>query len=141
MLFPSQQWLDEYRRRINESPDYHRAAAGWQRPLLYHLQAERGGPLSADSYLWLDLRDGRCAGALVLDPDDARVMRTEYALSAPYSRCQLIVTGQLDPMRAIMTGKLRLRGSVPTLVRYSSASNALVAIAQQIPTEFLASQG
>ena len=36
-----------------------------------------------------------------------------------------------------MQGKLKLRGDLPTIVRYVKASNELVSLAGTVPTEFV----
>jgi putative sterol carrier protein len=36
----------------------------------------------------------------------------------------------------MMQGKLKLKGDLPTIVRYVKASNELVNLAQTVPTEF-----
>ena len=57
-------------------------------------------------------------------------------ISAPYSRWKDVVLGELDPVRAMMQGKLRVQGDLPTIVRYVRAANELVHLTGTVDTEF-----
>ncbi len=46
------------------------------------------------------------------------------------------MTGELDPIKAMMQGKLKVQGDLPTIVRQVRAANELVELTQQITTEF-----
>ena len=59
-----------------------------------------------------------------------------YVLSAPYTRWKDVVLGDLDPIRAMMQGKLRVRGDLPTIVREVRSANELVRLLGEVPTEF-----
>ena len=47
-----------------------------------------------------------------------------------------MVEGELDPIKGMMQGKLRVRGDLPTIVRYVKAANELVRLTGLIDTEF-----
>ena len=57
-------------------------------------------------------------------------------IRAPYSRWKDVVLGELDPVRAMMQGKLRVRGDLPTIVRYVKAADELVHLCSKVPTPF-----
>jgi putative sterol carrier protein len=61
-------------------------------------------------------------------------------IRAPYSRWKDVVRGDLDPVKGMMQGKLKLKGDLPTIVRYVKAANELVNLAQTVPTEFVDEQ-
>jgi putative sterol carrier protein len=58
-------------------------------------------------------------------------------IRAPYSRWKDVVRGDLDPVKGMMQGKLKLRGDLAMIVRYVRAANELVNLTTQVPTEFL----
>ena len=60
----------------------------------------------------------------------------ETTLTAPYSRWKDVVQGELDPIKGMMQGKLRVRGDLPTIVRYVQAANELVRLTGRIDTQF-----
>jgi putative sterol carrier protein len=70
----------------------------------------------------------------VIAPADADA--AAYTLSAPYTRWKDVVRGDLDPIKGMMQGKLRVRGDLPTIVRYVKAANELVRLTGLVATEF-----
>ena len=63
-------------------------------------------------------------------------MTAQYVIGAPYSRWKDVVLGELDPVRAMMQGKLRVQGDLPTIVRYVKAADELVHLCSKVPTTF-----
>ena len=70
----------------------------------------------------------------VVDPDVGAA--STYVISAPYSRWREVLEGDLDPIRGMMQGKLRVQGDLPTIIRYVSAANELVHLTGTVVTEF-----
>jgi hypothetical protein len=62
----------------------------------------------------------------------------DFVVSAPYSTWKQVLKKELEPMRAVMQGKLKLKGDLPTAVRYTKASLILQDLAGRVlDTEFL----
>ena len=133
--FPSDEWLALYRQAINASESHREAAATWEGDLTYVIQAEPGVALEDDVCVWMDLWHGECRDARIVDMDTG--VRAKFVIAAPYSRWKQVIRGELEPTKAMMQGKLRLRGDLPTIVQHVKAANELVHIAGVIPTEFL----
>ncbi|HJV04878.1 MAG TPA: SCP2 sterol-binding domain-containing protein, partial [Actinomycetota bacterium] len=100
----------------------------------YVIEAEPDKGLDEDVWTWLDLWHGECRDGKVVSPQEGEKAR--FVIRAPYSRWKEIIRGRLDPIKGMMTGKLKLRGDLPTIVRYVKAANELVNLAQTVPTEF-----
>ena len=134
-LFPSDEWLTIYRDRINASPEYREAAATWEGAVGFVFEAERDRGVPEDLWLVLDLWHGECREAKMVEPGEGE--RAPYLIRAPYFRWKEVVRGELDPVKGMMQGKLRLQGDLATIVRYVRAANELVHLTMQVPTEFL----
>lgn len=138
-LFPSEEWTKEYIEAINSSPSYKEAAATWEGDVTFCFQAEPDKGVSEDLYAWFDLWHGDCRewkyGVTEQEGTGAK-----FVIKAPYSRWKEIIRKELDPIKGMMQGKLKLQGDLPTIVRYVKASNELVNIAATIPTEFIDEQ-
>jgi putative sterol carrier protein len=119
---------------INGSAEYRDAAAEWEGDIAFLVEAEPDRGLTDDVWGILDLWHGACRGGGLTDAD--RGADAAYLLSAPYSRWKEVVTGELDPVKAMMQGKLKVRGDLPAIVRQVRAANELVELTQRIPTEF-----
>lgn len=127
-------WADAFRDAINASAEYRAAAAGWTWPLALSLAAtpERGFP--EDIAVELDLDRGTCTGVRLKTGEKAT---TDFVLRGDYDAWASVVAGNVDPVVAVTMGKLKLvQGSLTTLMLNTKAAKALVACAQQVPTDF-----
>lgn len=137
-VFPSVEWMDEFVAKVNASAEYADAAATWEGDLVFVYEKEPDKGLDADVYAWLDLWHGKCRDAAQLDgPDDPRAKAAKFTITAPYSRWKSVMRKELDPVKGMMQGKLKVRGDLPTIVRYVKASNVLVDITTQVDTQFI----
>jgi len=135
-VWPSEEWMEEYSKLINSSPEYKEAAHDWEGVVVYHFQAEPDKGLAEDVYGWFDLWHGECRGAKQVEAGEA--VKAEFVVSAPYSRWKQVIRKEIEPMRAVMQGHLKLKGDLPKAVRYTKASMVLQEIATMVPdTEFL----
>ena len=133
-VFPSEEWIRIYRERINGSSEYREAGATWEGDISFVFEAEPDKRIPADVWAWLDLWHGECRDARILTPEEGE--RAAYVIRAPYSRWKEVLRGDLDPVKGMMQGKLKLRGDLPTIVRYVRAANELVHLTMTVPTEF-----
>lgn len=134
--FPSKDWLDSYVDAINASPSYKEAAASWEGDLCFVFEREPDKGVPDDVWTWLDLWHGTCRGARFgVSPDEGQ--KAAFIIRAPYSRWKEVLKAELDPIKGMMQGKLKLKGDLPTIVKHVNAANELVAIAGTVPTEFV----
>jgi putative sterol carrier protein len=134
-IFPSDEWLAIYRDRINASPAYREAAATWEGSVAFVFEAEPDHGVPDELWALLDLWHGECRDARMLDPAEGD--RAQYVIRAPYSRWKEVVLGDLDPVKGMMQGKLKVQGDLATIVRYVRAANELVHLTMEVPTSFL----
>ena len=134
VAFPTQAWFEALVSLIGRSDRYRAAAADWEGDIAFLIEAEPDRGVPADVWGLLDLWHGECRGGGIIDADRGR--EAAYLLRAPYSRWKEVVTGELDPIKGMMQGKLKVQGDLPTIVRQVQAANELVELTQQIPAEF-----
>ena len=137
--FPSEEWLKLYVERINESKDYKEAAATWEGDISYVFEAEPDKGVNDEVWAWLDLWHGDCRDSKYNLPVEEGE-KARFIIRAPYSRWKEVIRKELDPVKGMMQGKLKLKGDLPTIVRYVKAANELVNLAQTVPTEFVDEQ-
>jgi putative sterol carrier protein len=134
--FPSKEWLDTYVQRINESPGYREAAETWEGDVAYVFEPEPDKGVPDEIWAWLDLWHGECREAKYgISPEEGE--RSKFIIRAPYTRWKEVIKKELDPVKGMMQGKLKLKGDLPTIVRYVKAANELVNLASSVPTEFV----
>lgn len=134
-VFPSEEWLSEYVERINSSKEYEEAAATWEGDLSYVFEREPDKGVPEDVWVWVDLWHGKCREARFgVPPEEGEKAR--FIIRAPYSRWKEVIRRELDPIKGMMQGKLKLKGDLPTIVRYVKAANELVNVASTVDTTF-----
>jgi putative sterol carrier protein len=134
--FPSEEWVREFKDRINASDEYRAAAATWTfGAVALVVRAEPAIGLAEDVALLLDLDRGICREARVVGRDEAA--RAPFCISGDYARWKAVVKRELDPIKGMMQKKLELAGQMTTIVKYVGASKELVLAATRVPTRFL----
>lgn len=134
LAFPSDEWFREFVGHINGSDEYRVAAAEWEGDIAFLIQAEPDKGVPADVWGWLDLWHGHCRAGGLITPE--RAEQAAYAITAPYTRWKDVLHGDLDPIKGMMQGKLKVRGDLPTVVRQVRAANELVRLTGDVPTRF-----
>ena len=131
----SQPWADAFRDAINADADYRTAASGWTWPvalLLDPADPALGYPEPVAVQVALDR--GTASDARALPGADADA---DIVLGADYATWKQVVRGALEPVNAVVSGRIRLvRGSLMTLMMHVNAAKALVACAARVPTAF-----
>ncbi len=135
-VFPSAEWVVAYRDAINANPRYREAAATWDLGALALVcKAKAGSSLAEDVAIWLDLHLGECRAARLIPLTE--MAGTPFVLTAEYDRWKQVIKGELDPIKALLQGKIRLKGNLAAVVRFVGASKALVATASLVETRFV----
>lgn len=135
MRFVTEEWAQAFRAQIEASPAYRKAGAGWTHgPIVLAVRAAPALGLPTAVGLWLDLSGGHCQQAKLVTMKEAE--RAPFCIEGEYADWKAVTQRRLDPIKAILTRKLSLRGSKLTLLRYIPAALALVDCALQVPVEF-----
>lgn len=132
LLFGSADWLDEMANGINNSEAYAAAAATWEGDICFVCPAGDGQP--SDIFMYLDLQHGKCLSHEVVD--SAEKHGPEFKLIAPLPTWQQILSGSLDPVKAIMLRKIQLTGPMTKIMRNAKAAVELVNCAAAIDTHY-----
>ena len=134
-VFPSDEWLSLYRDLINGSDEYRDAARTWEGDIAFVLEAEPDRGVPNELAALLDLWHGECRDARMLPAGEGQ--DAAYGIRAPYSRWRDVLAGELDPVKAMVQGKLKLRGDLANIIRHVRAAKELVNLTTRVPTEFL----
>lgn len=134
-LFPSDEWLATFQGLINGSDEYREAASDWEGDIAFVLEAEPDRGVPDDLVAWLDLWHGGCRGARMISLAEGE--DTAYGIRAPYSRWREVLLGDLEPVKAMVQGKLKVRGDLAEIVRHVRAAKELVRLTTLVPSEFM----
>jgi putative sterol carrier protein len=104
--YPSDEWIKELSRILNEDPEFKDVAGDFSGKFIFQIEAE-AGKLDQTAFLSVRVNDGTTSEAKALSSLD-ECPDADYVVSGKYSVWKNVVQGKQEPLRAIMTRKLRL---------------------------------
>lgn len=132
-IFPSLDWLNELDAKLNSDERYAEIAKKWEGDITIVIEPE--GNLKERKIFYLDLWHGKCRG--VAELKDASEKQATFVLTATYDNIKRIMTGHLDPMQAMLTRKLSVKGNMAVMMRSVPTVLDFVRCAREITTEIL----
>jgi putative sterol carrier protein len=134
--FPSAEWTQAFCDAVNANAAYAVAGKSWTHgSVAYVIKADPRLHLETDMAMVLDLSEGKCRGARYVPR--AQAESSDFVVVAEYERWREVMSGQVDPTKAMMQNKLKLeKGHLPTIVKYVVASKELVKSATVLETEY-----
>jgi putative sterol carrier protein len=130
--FATDAWIRRLGDECNNSEAYREAARNWEGDLYFIVEPE--GQLQEPVYMYIDLYHGRCRQAFV--PEDYTTLTPEFLISGPVSAWKEIADKKMDPIKALLTRKLSLKGNMAKVMRHVRAANALMDCSTSFETEF-----
>jgi putative sterol carrier protein len=130
----SDEWADAYKQEINNSAVYKQAAAGWEGVVALIVEAEPEKNFPETKGIWMDLWHGEARDIKVVNEDEAE--KADFVIRGPYTRWKQVAQKELDSTKAMMQGKLKLKGDLPTIVRYTKASQEMTECTTRVPVEY-----
>lgn len=128
-------WCAGVCRALNEREAFRAAAAGWEGDVVLEMSAGAGEGVPSDRAVWLDPGGGRCTGARVASEADRA--GAAYVLRADPSTWKRLLAGEMEPVSAVMAGRLRLvRGNLLALAKHAGAAREIVAAAASVGGAF-----
>lgn len=130
--FPSDEWMKALMAEINQSESYRKAAKTWEGDLYFIIEAGPGVP--QDVYLYLDPWHGECRDAFMTT--DPTVKSPEFVIRASLDAWRKVIEKKLDPIRALMTRQLKLKGDMIKIVKNPRVALELVNCCTRIDTSW-----
>jgi putative sterol carrier protein len=133
-IFPSEEWLQGLEKKLNSDERYNGIAKNWEGDLLFFIEPE--GNLKERLMFYLDLWHGQCR-KIEYKPAPGSYPNPAFTLTASYKDITAILKGTLNPMTAMMTSKLRVKGSMGYMMRNVPTVLDFVRVAREVTTEIL----
>jgi putative sterol carrier protein len=128
--FLSAEWTAAFMDAINTSEAYAEAARDWEGDFYFIAELKNGGT----NTIYLDLWHGQCRDAYVID--DASAKSPEFEVSGKIPSWRKVIDKKIDPIQALITRQLKLKGNMAKVLRSVKAAQELVNCATLVPTEF-----
>ncbi len=130
----STEWAKALKDEINKSTVYKTAGKGWKWTVGLVVEAEPNKHFPEAKGIVMDLFEGEAREVKVGPPADAQ--KCDFVITAPYTRWKEVGTKQLDATKGMLQGKLRLKGDLPTIVRYTKASQEVTECTTRFAVEW-----
>jgi len=129
-MFPSDTWIKVFMEALNNNPAYADVAKNWEGDMCFQIEVP-GAP--EPTRLYLDLWHGKCRAAYqIADPQHKPAA---FKLSAPLENFARVLRGELDPIQAMVTGKLKVEGNMLVIMKNIPTVLEFVRTARQVATE------
>ncbi len=111
--FPSLEWLQVLQEKLNHDDHYAEVAKNWEGDIVMIVDPQ--GKVTEQQNFYFDLWHGKCRHVEMNIDLDAQ--KPAFSLRAPFENYTAILTGKIDPMAALMTNKLHVKGSLAYMMR------------------------
>jgi len=134
ITFMSEAWVQRFKEEVQNSPSYKEAAKKWEGDITLVVQADPQAGTEADVYLYMDLWHGDCRDMRLVSKEEGEAAK--FVITGQYDRWKQVAKGELEPIKGMMQGKLKLKGDLPYIVRYVQAAKELVTCSSKFPARF-----
>jgi putative sterol carrier protein len=128
--FLSDEWAAAFKDAVNSSAAYKVAAETWEGDFYFISELASGEHRT----MYLDLWHGECRNAyIVADPSSKT---PEFEVSGKIPSWKKVIDKKVDPIQALITRQLKLKGNMAKVLKSVKAAQELVNCATTVPTEF-----
>ncbi len=131
-LFPSAEWVAAFKDAVNTSEAYKVSAAKWEGD--FYFVVEPKGTLKEPVKFYLDLWHGACREAHLVEGPEAK--EPEFIIEGTIDTFRKIFKHDLDPIRALVSRQLKLKGNLGKIMRSVKATLDLVNAASNVDTRY-----
>lgn len=134
-VFPSEDWAEAWVALANASEEFAAGGAGWSGSIGLVVEADRAAGIPETVYLRLEGENGKWVD-YALGGNGALLDGTLFVLRAPYQRWKALIRQELHPIKGLLQGKIRIRGHLPEILKWTRSMTILAELAGQLETDF-----
>jgi len=128
----TQEWLAAWKQKISDSQDYKEIAKNWEGSVAIIVNADPERGIAEPIYLYTDYWHGEVRDFLICD--EAKARSANFVMSGDYLRWKQVAKKELDPTKALMQGKLKLKGNLAYIVRHIKTVNKVIDLLCEVET-------
>ena len=132
-IFPTAEWLKSFEEKLNSDAQYAQVAQKREGDMYFIIEPD--GNLKEQVIMYLDLWHGKCRSSEIAA--DIASHSPRFSLKAGYTNFAKVLKGELDPMQAMLTRKLDVKGDMGMMMRNVPTVLNFVRCAKEITTEVL----
>lgn len=128
----TQEWLDAWKQKIAGSQEYKEIAKEWEGSVGLICNADPSKSIPNPVYLFTDYWHGDVRDFLVCD--EVKVQTAKFIMTGDYARWKQVAKKELDATKALMQGKLKLKGDLTYVVRNVKTINKVIDLLTEVQT-------
>jgi len=128
------EWVDTYEKTVQEDAAYREAAKTWEGPVVIHILAKPEVGLDNDLFLFMDLWHGDCRSMRLVPKEIGEA--GDFVITGEYDEWKLVMEEELDPVKGMLQGKLKLTGDLSTVLRAAQSAGRLASLVGTLNTKF-----
>jgi putative sterol carrier protein len=129
--FGTDAWVQAYIEKLNANKAYEESAITWEGDFLFIITPK--GNLDHEVRFYIDLWHGKARNGRGLS--EGEEVEAAFVVSGDWGNWEKIVDAKLDPIKALMTRKLKLKGDMKKVMRAVKAAQNLVKTIAMVDTE------
>jgi putative sterol carrier protein len=130
MLLGSKEWWDKAIEIVNSDEEYYRLAKDIHKRYTFKVLAEPENGIDENIIMGYQIENGKMT-------DHWKDNRpTDFVISGSYKVWYQIIKGKLGPIKAMTMRKLKVKGSLPEILKYNKATLRWVDLLRTIDTDF-----
>jgi putative sterol carrier protein len=134
--FPSSSWLDALIDRLNSDDRYAEVAKNWEGDIYVVIDPDDSNPHQVDPVAYyLDLWHGRCRGGKYIETISGDDHHALFTFRTGMANILKIFSGELDPIQAMLTRRLRVEGNMAYLLRNVPTVLDFIRCCRMVPFE------
>lgn len=123
--FLSDEWAEALKAELNQSDAFRQAAAGQKATIQQVITGAEG-----ETHYWITIDDG------TIDLGTGDIEGEDATITQSYDTSAALAKGELSPITAFMTGKLKIAGNMGMILGLQGALSQLPAAMAKIDVEY-----
>ncbi|HOJ13800.1 MAG TPA: SCP2 sterol-binding domain-containing protein [Deltaproteobacteria bacterium] len=128
----TQEWMDAYKAAIEADPEYKEIAKNWEGSVALIVNPDPDKGVPEPVYLFMDYWHGDVGEFVVCDK--AKAESAKFVMTGDYARWKQVALKELDSTKALLQGKLKMKGDLPYVVRNIKVVNKVIDILGRVDT-------
>jgi putative sterol carrier protein len=130
----SDEWCAAWEQKVKASADFAVFNKGWEGDIGCVMYKDPNANVPENQYLYLDFHDGVVNGIRMVDRQTAE--NSKYVIYGDYVRWKQVAKKELDAVKAMMQGKLKLKGNLPYVVKYIKGVQESIRCLTEVDSKF-----
>ena len=130
----TEEWTSAWEEKLKASADFAEYNKGWQGDIGCVMYKDPNANVNEDHYLYLDFEDGKVNSIRMVDKETAE--GSKFVIFGDYVRWKQVALKELDAVKAMMQGKLKLKGNLPYVVKYLKGVQEAIRVLTEVDSKF-----